>query len=64
MDIVAMHKLFRLLGQQMGMERIRGILPESIDGYLQDAIQEQATAIIRENVTTVYNDKLIILQVL
>lgn len=55
-----MHKLFRLLGQQMGMERIRGILPDSIDGYLNDAIQEQAAAIIRENVTTVYNDKLIV----
>lgn len=60
MDIVAMHKLFRLLGQEMGMEKVRSILPSSIDGYLQDAIQEQAVAIIRENVTTVYNDKLIV----
>ena len=55
-----MHKLFRLLGQEMGMEKVRSILPSSIDGYLQDAIQEQAVAIIRENVTTVYNDKLIV----
>lgn len=60
MDIVAMHKLFRLLGQQMGMEKVRGILPNSIDGYLQDAIQERAEGIIRENVTTVYNEKLIV----
>lgn len=60
MDIVAMHKLFRLLGQEMGMEKVRSILPSSIDGYLQDAIQEQAVAIIRENVTTVYNDKIIV----
>ena len=60
MNIVAMHKLFRLLGQEMGMEKVRSILPSSIDGYLQDAIQEQAVAIIRENVATVYNDKLIV----
>lgn len=35
-----MHNAFRTLGQQMGMQLIRAILPESIDVYLNDAIIE------------------------
>ena len=55
-----MHELFRLLGQQMGMERIRVILPDSIDGYLNDAIAEITNNIIRSNVQGQYREKYII----
>lgn len=40
MNIQDMHNTFRTLGQQMGMQLIRAILPESIDVYLNDAIIE------------------------
>lgn len=33
-----MHSTFRTIGQQMGLQLIRGILPESIDVYLNSAI--------------------------
>ena len=55
-----MHELFRLLGQQMGMERIRVILPASIDGYLNDAIIEITNNIIKSNVQGQYREKYII----
>lgn len=35
-----MHNTFRTIGQQMGIQLIRGILPESIDVYLNNAIVE------------------------
>lgn len=41
MDIQEMHSTFRVLGQQMGMQLTRGILSESIDVYLNDAILEK-----------------------
>lgn len=44
-----MHELFRLLGQQMGIERVRGILPHSIDGYLNAAIIEIVNTLLRVN---------------
>ena len=44
-----MHELFRLLGQQMGIERVRGILPHSIDGYLNAAITEITNNLLRVN---------------
>ena len=40
MNIQEMHNAFRTIGQQMGMQLIRGILPESIDVYLNNAIVE------------------------
>lgn len=36
-----MHNTFRILGQQMGMQLNRGILPESIDVYINNAITEK-----------------------
>lgn len=33
-----MHVLFRTLGQQQGLEQIRGILPESIDAFINESI--------------------------
>ena len=41
MNIAEMHNVFRTLGQQMGMQLNRGILPESIDIYLNEAIIEK-----------------------
>ena len=41
MDIFDMHNTFRTLGQQMGMQLNRAILPESIDIYLNNAINEK-----------------------
>lgn len=38
MNIQEMHNTFRTIGQQMGIQTIRGILPESIDVYLNNAI--------------------------
>lgn len=38
MDIYEMHVLFRTLGQQQGLEQIRGILPESIDAFINESI--------------------------
>ena len=38
MDIYAMHVLFRTLGQQQGLQLVRGILSESIDEFLNEAI--------------------------
>ena len=52
-----MHRLFRTLGQQMGLQLVRAILPESIDAYLNDAIMEYARTAVASNVQTVYQDK-------
>lgn len=60
MDILAMHEMFRVLGQQMGLERVRGILEESIDVYLNVAIKEIVSNIVKSNVQTVYKDKITI----
>lgn len=58
MTIEEMHNLFRVLGQQMGLQLVRGILPESIDYYLNDSIIEVTRAIVTSNVQTVYQDKI------
>lgn len=57
MNISEMHETFRVLGQQQGLQLIRGILPESIDTYLNDAILEWTRKTIQANVETVYKDK-------
>ena len=49
MDIYAMHVLFRTLGQQQGLQQIRGILPESIDEFLNEAIIQNARVAILGN---------------
>jgi len=51
-----MHVLFRTLGQQMGFQQIRGILPESIDTYLNLAIPKTAEAFIKSNVLSITPD--------
>ena len=59
MDIKEMHELFRLLGQQMGIERVRGILPHSIDGYINASIIETVNNLLRVNTQTIYKEKIL-----
>lgn len=49
MTINDMHNLFRVLGQQMGMQNVRAILPESIDLYLNNAIIKKVRTLLLEN---------------
>lgn len=57
MTVADMHIAFRTIGQQMGMQMIRGILPESIDVFLNAAQDEKLNTIIHSHVTTEYKDK-------
>lgn len=52
MNIKDMHILFRTIGQQMGIQQVRGILPESIDNFLNAAIVEKCRSILIENTST------------
>lgn len=60
MDIVEMHREFRVLGQQMGLQLVRAILPESIDTYLNNCIVEWVRKRIAANVDSIYNDRVTI----
>lgn len=50
MNIPEMHSYFRQYAQQMGMQIVRGILPEQIDILLNTSIIDTVNQIIRENV--------------
>lgn len=50
MTIQEMHQLFRVVGQQMGMQTIRAILPEEIDVFLNMAINEKINEVLASNV--------------
>lgn len=52
-----MHVTFRVLGQQMGMQMVRGILPESIDTFLNVAQIEKIQQVIQTHTRTEYKDK-------
>lgn len=41
MNIQEMHNAFRIIGQQMGMQLNRGILPETIDVHINNSITEK-----------------------
>ena len=56
MNIQEMHSGFRTLGQQMGMQLVRGILPESIDIYLNDVIIEKTQNELLRGVNTALQD--------
>lgn len=60
MTIREMHLEFRTLGQQMGLQLVRAILPESIDVYINDSIIEWTRKRIISNVDSVYNDRVTI----
>ena len=49
MDIYAMHVLFRTLGQQQGLQQMRGILAESIDAFLNEAIIQNVRVALLNN---------------
>lgn len=57
MDIQAMHSAFRILGQQMGMQLVRGILPEHIDIYLNAVIVEKVQQELLTGVRTVLQEQ-------
>lgn len=57
MDIDKMHKVFRVLAQQMGMQQVRGILPESIDIFINEAIQTKVRVALQQGVRTVYQEQ-------
>lgn len=56
MNIHEMHNMFRTLGQQMGLQLNRGILPESIDVYINDVIMEKTRTELLEGVRTALQD--------
>ena len=56
MDIDRMHSTFRVIGQQMGMQLVRGILPESIDVYINAEIGELIQTEFLANAHTVLQD--------
>lgn len=57
MHIQAMHSAFRILGQQMGMQLVRGILPEHIDIYLNAVIVEKVQQELLTGVRTVLQEQ-------
>lgn len=60
MGIHEMHTYFRTLGQQVGMQLIRAILPESIDVFINQTIIEKSRNTVLSNVSTVFNDRVAI----
>ena len=52
-----MHNVFRTLGQQMGMQLIRAILPESIDVFLNEVINEKVRSVVLANSVTAFQDR-------
>lgn len=57
MDISQMHEMFRTVGQQVGMQDVRAILPESIDIFINIAIIEKARSIVIENTKTAFPNR-------
>lgn len=51
-----MHNAFRTIGQQMGLQLVRGILPESIDVFLNNVIIEKTQVELLQGVRTVMQD--------
>lgn len=60
MDIQVMHTTFRALGQQVGMQLIRSVLPEIIDTFINEAIIEKVRSVVIVNTTTQFNDRVAI----
>lgn len=60
MDIQEMHTTFRTLGQQMGMQLIRAVLPESIDVFINETINEKVRNVVMVNAATQFRDRVAI----
>lgn len=58
MNIAEMHTWFRQYAQQMGMQYVRGILPEQIDIVINTAITDTVNQLVKDNVG-VTNDRVI-----
>lgn len=58
MDIHEMHDEFILIGQKMGMKDIRTLLPESIDTFINKAINNKIRNIILTNNSVIQNKML------
>lgn len=58
MDISEMHKMFRQYGQQMGMQNVRGLLPEQIDLLINNSISDTINQVITQNIG-ITNDRVI-----
>lgn len=56
MNISEMHKLFRQFAQQMGMQNVRGILPEQIDLVLKASISDTINQIIAQHISLTRGD--------
>lgn len=52
-----MHEMFRTVGQQVGMQDVRAILPESIDIFINIAIIEKVRSIVMENTKTAFPNR-------
>ena len=57
MTIKEMHTAFLVLGQQMGMQNMRNILPNEIDVFLNAAIIDEVRKVILSNTTQTFPDK-------
>lgn len=60
MTILEMHEKFRTLGQQNGLQLVRGILPETIDSYINDAINHVVREILNANVSANFGNVVVI----
>lgn len=56
MKISEMHELFRVLAQRMGLQDVRGIIPEEIDILLNNAINLFIKNVLKENAIVVFQD--------
>lgn len=56
MTIGEMHDLFRVLAQQVGMQLVRGILPQHIDSFINIEISETIRNLLLTNAHTVLQD--------
>lgn len=55
-----MHQLFRVLGQQMGMQQVRAILPISIDAFINGAIIQKVRTLVLENLNVDLESRMIV----
>lgn len=60
MNIEEMHKLFRSLGQQMGMQQIRAVLPSTIDMFLNTIINYKVRSLLFRNTNVDFESRIIV----
>lgn len=60
MQIEEMHKLFRALGQQMGMQQVRAILPATIDTYINTVINYKVRNLLFENTNIDFESRMVV----